>query len=117
MASVFASRSNRTTAVTVLGECGRQNLQCNVAIERGITGSVHLAHTAGPKGGDDLVRAEADAGGEGHEIAVDYMGGRCQQGWNQSSVTRACLFGPVWWVFEQAAGLSPAQTSWLRADH
>jgi hypothetical protein len=37
--------------VTVLGECGRQNLQRDVAIERGITGAIHLAHAAGPQRG------------------------------------------------------------------
>jgi hypothetical protein len=43
------------------------------AIEPRVTGFVHLAHTACPKGRDDLIRAEARAGVEGQGFAMDYM--------------------------------------------
>jgi hypothetical protein len=33
-----------------------------VAIQFGVVGAIDLAHAAGPKGGENLVRAEADAG-------------------------------------------------------
>ena len=35
---------------------------------------IHLAHSPGPKGGKDLVRAKACAGVEGQTAAMEYTG-------------------------------------------
>ena len=43
----------------------RNDFDRDRAIEPRVAGFVHLAHAAGPEGGDDLVRAEAGAGSEG----------------------------------------------------
>ena len=43
----------------------RKDFDRDRAIEPRVAGFVHLAHAAGPKGGHNLVRAEAGAGGEG----------------------------------------------------
>ena len=51
----------------------RNDFDRDRAIEPRVTGFVHLAHTACPKGRDDLIRAEAGAGGEGQDFAMDYM--------------------------------------------
>jgi hypothetical protein len=40
----------------------REDLDGNDAIEPRVTGAIDLAHAAGPEGGENLVRAEADAG-------------------------------------------------------
>ena len=50
-----------------------QELQRDIAPELGVPRPVHLAHAAGADGGEDLVRAEVSAGGEGHG-PVDYTG-------------------------------------------
>ncbi len=42
-----------------------QDFDRDVAIQLRVAGAIHLAHTAGAQGGEDLVRAEADAGGKG----------------------------------------------------
>ena len=39
-----------------------QDLDSDVAIEPRVACAIHLAHAAGPEGGEDLVRAEASAG-------------------------------------------------------
>ena len=44
------------------GQRLRQDLDGDDAIEPGVAGLVDLAHTAGPEGGENLVRAEAVAG-------------------------------------------------------
>ena len=44
----------------------RKDLDGDDAIESRVARFVDLAHAAGPQGGEDLVRAEADAGGQGH---------------------------------------------------
>ena len=46
----------------------RKDFHRDRAIEPRVSGFVDLAHAAGPKGGEDLVRAEAGAGGEGHRM-------------------------------------------------
>ena len=43
-----------------------KNLQRDIAPERRVARTIHLAHTAGPKGGEDFVRAETSAGCQGH---------------------------------------------------
>ena len=48
------------------GETGGQDLDRDRAIEPRVAGPVHLAHTASPNGGEDLVRTQAGAGREGH---------------------------------------------------
>jgi hypothetical protein len=58
--------------VRIVDEAVRDHLEGDVTIESRITRSVHLAHPAGPDGGDDLVGAEARAGGERHSFALDY---------------------------------------------
>ena len=45
---------------------GEQNLDSDNPAETRITRSIHLAHAAGPDGGEDLVRAETSARMEGH---------------------------------------------------
>lgn len=62
-----------TQAIRIGAELGGQDLDGDIASEPWIAGLVDLAHTACPKGRDDLIRAKANARGEGHEIAVDYM--------------------------------------------
>ena len=44
----------------------RQDLQRDVATEPRITCAIHLAHSAGADGGEDLVRFEACTGTEAH---------------------------------------------------
>ena len=51
----------------------RQDLDRDRAIEPRVARPVDLAHAAGAEGRDDLVRAEARAGGEGQGFAMDYM--------------------------------------------
>ena len=41
-------------AIGVSGEAGRQDLDSDDAIEAGVPRLVHLAHAAGPNGGEDL---------------------------------------------------------------
>ena len=48
-------------AVAVERERLGQNLQRDVAIELCIARAIHLAHPAGPEGGEDFVRAETGA--------------------------------------------------------
>jgi hypothetical protein len=50
----------------ILGERRRQELQRHLAIELRIARAPHLAHGSRPQGGDDLVGAEAGAGGDVH---------------------------------------------------
>ena len=49
----------------------RQHLDGDRALERGVAGFVHLAHAAGPEGGDDLIRTKPNAGGERHDPPGD----------------------------------------------
>ncbi len=49
-------------ALGIGGEQLGEDLDRDVAIEPCVSGSVDLPHAAGPEGGEDLVRAEADAG-------------------------------------------------------
>ena len=46
----------------ISGQRVRQNLDRDDPIEPCVTGAIDLAHAAGPEGGENLVRAEADAG-------------------------------------------------------
>ena len=57
-------------ALGVGRERGGQRLDGDVAAEEGIAGAVHLAHAALAQRGQDLVRADSSAGGEGHRRAV-----------------------------------------------
>ena len=52
----------------------RQDFDRDVAIQLRIARPIHLAHTPGPKGGKDFVRAKACAGVEGQTAAVEYTG-------------------------------------------
>ena len=47
------------------GETGGQHLDGDGAVEAPVTGLVHLAHAAGPNGGEDLVRTQAGTGQRG----------------------------------------------------
>ena len=42
-----------------------QDLDRDVATQSGVSGAIHLAHAAGAKGREDLIRPEASAQGEG----------------------------------------------------
>jgi hypothetical protein len=53
-----------------------QDLDGDVAVQPGISGSIDLAHAAGTECGDDLIRADAGAGSEPHANEVKYMCGR-----------------------------------------
>jgi hypothetical protein len=55
-----------SAAVRVGGYVLGQDLDGDDVIEAGVAGFVDLAHTAGPNGGKDLVRAKPGAGREGH---------------------------------------------------
>ena len=46
----------------------------DVAIQPRIARAIDLAHTPGPKGGKDFVRAKACAGVEGQTAAIEYRG-------------------------------------------
>ena len=52
----------------------RQDLDRDVALQLRVARAIHLAHTAGPKGGKDFVRAKACAGVEGQTAAIEYTG-------------------------------------------
>jgi hypothetical protein len=52
-------------AIGIVDERVRQDFDRDVAIERRIARPIDLPHAAGPKGGEDLVRTEARAAGEG----------------------------------------------------
>ena len=45
----------------------RQDLDGNVAIEPCVARPIYFAHSASPEGGENLVRTEARAIGQGHE--------------------------------------------------
>ena len=57
-------------AVGVGGECLGQELESHVAAELRVGGAVNLAHPARAERRDDLVRAEAGAGGERHAATL-----------------------------------------------
>ena len=56
--------------VGVIRKRGRQDLDCDIAIEARVPRPVDLAHAAGADGGEDFVRAETSAGSEGQ--VADY---------------------------------------------
>jgi hypothetical protein len=56
VASSFASRSKRG-AFRVRAEFCRQDLDRDLALEPGISRSIHLAHAPGAEGGEDVIRA------------------------------------------------------------
>ena len=60
--------------VGVARERVRQDFDRDVAIQLRIAGAIDLAHTPGPKGGKDFVRAKACAGVEGQTAAIEYTG-------------------------------------------
>ena len=49
-------------------------LDCDVAIKPRIARAIHLPHTANPKGGEDLIRPEASAGGKRQTLPVGLYG-------------------------------------------
>ena len=55
-------------ALGIVGNGGEQDLDRDLAIQLRIARAIHLAHAAGAQQGDDLVRAEAGAGAEGHAV-------------------------------------------------
>ena len=63
-------------AIRIGGEVGRQHLHRHRAIEPRVTGCVDLAHSAGSKGRNDFVRAEAHAAVEG-QTGAEII--RCRQ--------------------------------------
>ena len=56
-----ASRSNRSRNCGSAASDSGQDLDRDDAIEPRVAGLVDLAHAAGAEGGEDFVRAEADA--------------------------------------------------------
>ncbi len=56
-------------AVRIVGDCGQQHLDRNVAIQFRVARAIHLAHSARAEGGQDFVAAEARAGMKGHGIS------------------------------------------------
>ena len=54
--------------VGVLGDCGRQNLDCHGAIQARVVGAVDFSHAACANGRDDLVRAEFVACCQAHYL-------------------------------------------------
>ena len=60
----FEARKGRR----ILGELIRQNLDCDVAIERRVASLVDLAHAARANRRENLVRAETDASRESHRV-------------------------------------------------
>jgi hypothetical protein len=56
----FALKASESIVIRRQGP--RQNLDGDVAIEPRVPRPIDLAHAAGPEGGKNLVRAEADAG-------------------------------------------------------
>ena len=53
-------------AIAIEREHGRYDLQRDVATKFRVACAIHLTHAAGAEGGEDLVRAEASPGGQGH---------------------------------------------------
>ena len=67
----------------------RQDLERHIAVERGVSGLIHLAHPAFADLGGDLVDAEAGAGGQGHGAAsILPLAGRGVQRAAQRAVQR-----------------------------
>ena len=54
--------------IGIASDFARQDLDRDRAIEPRVARAIDLPHPAGPKGGEDLVRAEAGAGGEGQQV-------------------------------------------------
>jgi hypothetical protein len=54
-------------AVRIGSEGIRQDLDRDVAIQLRVTRTIHVAHAAAAKGGDDFVRAKSGASGKSHE--------------------------------------------------
>ena len=61
-------------AFRMVRDLGQQDLERHVTIELGVMRAIHLAHPAGAEQGDDLVEAEARAGGEGHWVGGSIAG-------------------------------------------
>ena len=61
-------------AIGVGGEGGGEDLDGDVAAEARVLGAVDLPHAAGADGGEDLVGAEAGAGGERHWVGGILVG-------------------------------------------
>ena len=53
----------------------RHHFDRDDAVEAGIAGFEHLAHSAGAKRRQDFVRSEARAAGQAHRMGADYTGG------------------------------------------
>ena len=69
-ARTFASRWNLRQSFGVSGERLGQDLDGDVAIEPRVARPIHLTHSAGPKGREDLVLTEARARSEGQRVGV-----------------------------------------------
>ena len=65
-ATARASRSKRARRSASSATSARQDLDGHVAPEPRVPRAIDFAHTAGAERRDDLVRAEACAGGQGH---------------------------------------------------
>jgi hypothetical protein len=47
-----------------------QRLECDVALEAGVAGAIHLAHSTFAELREDLVRAKSNAGAQGHTAGL-----------------------------------------------
>ena len=56
-----ASRSKRCNRLAVRGKRGGQDLDGNTTLQPRVAGAINLAHPAGAKSGDDLIRPEFGA--------------------------------------------------------
>src|SRR5262249_26275528 len=56
--------------VGVGGDGDRENLDGHIAAQARVAGAIDLAHPASAEGTDNLVRAEANAGGQGHACGL-----------------------------------------------
>jgi hypothetical protein len=57
--------------ITVARERRRQNLDGDVAVEARIAGAIHLAHSAGADGVEDLIGSDARTGTQRHGLRDD----------------------------------------------
>jgi hypothetical protein len=84
-------------AIRVAGKGVRENFQRDITPELCIAPSIHFAHSADPKGGEDLVRAEAGAGAEDHRCRRELYGRGGGAGRTELLLWNALVHGdPAW---------------------
>src|ERR1051325_2231192 len=78
------------TAFRVAGSGLGKDLDGDVAFQARIPRAIHFPHAAGTESGEDFVRAETRAGGEGHAY---FTGTRRFSSSNQCSTRVSCVAG------------------------